>query len=142
MQRWILYAFLSTLFAGATAVVARLGLAGISAELGLAVRTAFVFVFVSAFCATVVPRAQFATLTQANFVGLAASALLTALSWIFYYKAIKLGEVSTVALIDKGSVVVAVLLAFIVLKEPLTLHKCAGAALMIAGLVLIARSPA
>jgi transporter family protein len=140
MQRWILYAFLSTLFAGGTAVVARLGLTGISAELGLGVRTAFVFVMVSAFCATVVPREQFGTLTQANLIGLAASALLTSLSWIFYYKAIKLGEVSTVALIDKGSVVVAVLLAFIVLKEPLTVNKCAGAALMVGGLVLIARS--
>ena len=140
MQRWILYAFLSTVFAGATAVVARLGLNGISAELGLAVRTAFVFVIVSGFCAAVVPRAQFASLTQDNVAWLAASALLTSLSWIFYYKAIKLGEVSTVALIDKGSVVVAVVLAFIVLKEPLTLNKCAGAAMMVGGLVLIARS--
>jgi bacterial/archaeal transporter family protein len=140
MQRWIVYAFLSTLFAGATAVVARLGLNGISAELGLAVRTAFVFVMVSGFCATVVPRTQFSALTQVNIAWLAVSALMTSLSWIFYYKAIQIGEVSIVALIDKGSVIIALLLAFIVLGEPLTVHKCAGAALMIAGLLVIARS--
>ena len=139
MQSWILYALLSTLFAGGTAVVARLGLAGITAELGLAVRTAFVFAMVSAFCAFAVPRLDFSSLTSRNIAWLAASALLTSLSWIFYYKAIKLGDVSTVALIDKGSVVIAVLLAFIVLKEPLTLNKCAGGALMLAGLFLIAR---
>jgi transporter family protein len=139
MQRWIVYALLSTLFAGGTAVVARLGLSGISAELGLAVRTAFVFAMVAGFCAFTVSRGEFSSLTTQSVTWLAVSALLTSLSWIFYYKAIKMGEVSTVALIDKGSVIVAVLLAFLVLREPLTLNKCAGGALMVAGLYLIAR---
>jgi transporter family protein len=63
----------------------------------------------------------------------------TTISWIFYYKAIKLGEVSTVALIDKGSVVVAVLLAFWFLHEAVTVPKLVGAALIASGLIVIAR---
>jgi len=61
------------------------------------------------------------------------------LSWIFYYKAIKLGEVSTVALIDKGSVVVAVTLAVWLLNEPMTVSKSLGALMIVVGLVIIAR---
>ena len=59
--------------------------------------------------------------------------------WIFYYKAIKLGEVSTVALIDKGSVVVAVTLAVWLLNEPMTVSKSLGALMIVVGLVIIAR---
>jgi transporter family protein len=63
----------------------------------------------------------------------------TALSWIFYYKALKVGNVATVALIDKGSVVVAMLLAWLLLREVITLRMLAGAALIVAGLIVIAR---
>jgi transporter family protein len=69
------------------------------------------------------------------------SGVTTALSWIFYYKALKLGDVATVALIDKGSVVVAMLLAYIVLREVITVRMLIGAALIAAGLVVIARRP-
>jgi transporter family protein len=63
----------------------------------------------------------------------------TALSWVFYYKAIKAGEVSTVALIDKGSFVVAVVLAWLVLGETITPRIIAGSALILAGLAIVAR---
>lgn|GEM_PF-1162588 len=63
----------------------------------------------------------------------------TALSWIFYYKALKVGDVATVALIDKGSVVVAMLLAWLVLREVITMRILIGAALIVAGLIVIAR---
>ena len=126
-------------FAGFTSVIAKLGLAGISGELGLAVRTCFVFLFVVAFTAIAVPPGMVRTLSRDNFLWLGASGVTTAASWIFYYKAIKEGEVSTVALIDKGSMVVAVLLAYLVLKEQITGRMVAGAALMVAGLIVIAR---
>lgn len=126
-------------FAGFTSVIAKLGLSGISGELGLAVRTVFVFVLVLGFAAFVVPAAQWTSLTWENVFWLGLSGVTTTLSWIFYYKAIKDGEVSTVALIDKGSIVVAVVLAVWILKEQVTLKTLAGAALMIAGLLLIAR---
>ena len=139
MERWVAYAIVSMLFAGATAVVAKLGLTGISAELGLAIRTSVVFVIVLATAAALVPRAELQSLTAANGAWLGLSGVPAAVSWIFYYKAVKLGDVASVALIDKGSVVVAMLLAFLVLKEPLTGAKLAGGALMVVGLLVVAR---
>jgi len=65
--------------------------------------------------------------------------LATAISWVFYYKAIKEGEVSTVALIDKGSFVVAVLLAWLILGERITPRVVAGCLLIVAGLIVVAR---
>jgi transporter family protein len=139
MDRWLLYAFISMAFAGFTSVIAKLGLSGISGDLGLAVRTCFVFVFVLLFAGAVVPAAELQSLNARNVFWLAVSAVTTAGSWIFYYKAIKLGDVSTVALIDKGSVVIALALSFWVLHETVTLAKLMGAALIVAGLLVIAR---
>ena len=117
MDRWVGYAFLSMLFAGGTAVVAKLGLVGISAELGLAVRTCFVFVLVLLFAAVFVPVADVQTLTWKNILGLGLSGVTTAASWVFYYKAIHEGEVGTVAVIDKGSFLIAIALAWLLLDE-------------------------
>lgn len=139
METWILYAIVSMAFAGFTSVIAKLGLAGISADLGLAVRTCFVFAFVLIFASIVVPVDQLRSLNWRNVLWLGLSGVTTAGSWVFYYKAIKLGEVSTVALIDKGSVVVALVLAWLLLGESLTLAKLIGGAMMIGGLVVIAR---
>lgn len=138
MEKWVLYAFFAMAFAGFTSVIAKLGLAGISGDLGLAVRTCFVFMFVLMFAGAVVPVEQVRSLTPRNIWWLALSGVTTAGSWIFYYKAIKLGEVSTVALIDKGSVVVALVLAWALLGESLTVTKIIGGAMMLGGLAVIA----
>ena len=139
MEKWIAYAFISMVFAGFTSVIAKLGLAGISADLGLAVRTCFVFAFVLLFAGAVVPATELGALTWRNLMWLGLSGVTTACSWVFYYRAIKLGEVSTVALIDKGSVVVALLLAWWLLGEGITTAKLLGGGLIVAGLVVIAR---
>ena len=139
MKPWILYALISMLFAGFTSVIAKLGLSGISGELGLAIRTCFVFAFVLAFAFLTVPGSQLSALSRGNYIWLGLSGVTTAVSWVFYYKAIKDGEVSTVALIDKGSMVVAVLLAALVLKEQITARAITGAAIMVVGLLIIAR---
>ena len=139
MEKWVLYTVVSMVFAGFTSVVAKLGLSGISGELGLFLRTCFVFFFVLIFAVFAVPKQDFNILTQNNIGWLALSGVTTAVSWIFYYKALKEGEVSTVALIDKGSFVVAVLLAWIILKEQLTLRIMLGGVLIMAGLFVVAR---
>jgi len=139
MERWVAYAFISMAFAGFTSVIAKLGLTGISGDLGLAIRTCFVFLFVLLFAGVVVPASQLEALTWKNFFWLGLSGVTTAGSWIFYYKAIKMGDVSTVALIDKGSVIVAVLLAWWILHEAITPAKLAGAGLIALGLVMISR---
>jgi len=139
MKTWVLYAIISMVFAGFTSVIAKMGLAGITGELGLTVRTLFVLLFVLMFAIFTVPPSAFSTLTRENYLWLGLSGITTALSWIFYYKALKDGEVSTIAIIDKGSMVVAILLAFIILKEQITARTMVGALFMIAGLFIIAR---
>jgi bacterial/archaeal transporter family protein len=139
VERWMAYALVSMLFAGATSVVAKRGLTGITGELGLTVRTVFVSVFVFGFAAVAVPREHWRTLERDNLAWLGLSGGTTAMSWIFYYKALKDGEVSTVALIDKGSFLVAVLLAWLVLGERITPRIFAGCGLILAGLVVVSR---
>ncbi len=139
MKPWIVYAFASMLFAGVTAVIAKKGLDGISADLGNAVRTGFVFVAIVLLSVFSVSTRDWTALKPNNWLWLGASAAATAISWVCYYRAIKVGDVSTVALIDKGSVVVAVLLAFFFLHESVTTAKLVGAVLIVAGLVVVAR---
>lgn len=139
MERWVLYAFISMFFAGFTSVIAKQGLAGISAEMGLTVRTAFVFLFVVLFALWAVTPNELNTLRRDNYLWLGMSGVTTAISWVFYYKALKVGSVATVALIDKGSVVVAVLLAWVLLREVITLRMVMGAALILGGLLLVAK---
>ena len=139
MDRWVVYAYLAMAFAGFTSVVAKLGLTGISGELGLTVRTLFVTVFVLAFAALVVDRTEFQNLTWRNWVWLGVSGLTTAASWVFYYKAIKAGEVGTVNLIDRGSIVVVVLLAWLLLGENITWRVAVGGGLILAGLLVVSR---
>ena len=139
MEKWILYAFVSMFFAGFTSVIAKMGLAGISGELGLTIRTLFVCDFVLVFAVASVPLSSLADVGPRNLLWLGLSGVTTALSWVFYYKALKVGDVATVALIDKGSVVVAMLLAWLVLREEITLRMAAGAALIVTGLLVMAR---
>jgi bacterial/archaeal transporter family protein len=139
MERWIAYALLSMVFAGFTSVIAKIGLGGISGELGIVIRTCFVFAFVMVFALIRISPSELGTLTRPNVQWLAISAGTTTLSWIFYYKALELGKVSTIALIDKGSFVVAIVLAWLLLKEPITLRVALGSMLILTGLVIVAR---
>ena len=139
MQPWVVHAFVAMMFAGVTTVIAKQGLAGISAELGIGVRTLFVTLFVMIFVAFSVPLEEVRTIRRESLLWLVASAFTTAVSWIYYYKALKDGDIATVALIDKGSTVVAVLLAWWWLKEVLTLRIVIGAGLVLLGLLIISR---
>ena len=117
MEKWVIYAFISMAFAGFTSVIAKMGLAGISGELGLTIRTLFVSLFVLGFAAFSVSMQELPAVGRMNLLWLGLSGVTTTISWIFYYKALKVGDVATVALIDKGSVVVAIVLASLLLKE-------------------------
>ncbi|MDA1343866.1 MAG: EamA family transporter [Proteobacteria bacterium] len=139
MEKWVVFALISMIFAGFTSVIAKMGLVGISGELGLTIRTLFVSLFVLGFAAVVVPTSDYSLLNRTNLLWLGLSALTTTLSWIFYYKALKLGDVATVALIDKGSVVVAILLAWLLFKEVITLRILIGGTLIVGGLLVIVK---
>ena len=82
MEKWVIYAFASMVFAGFTSVLAKLGLAGSSGDLGLAIRTCFVFVFVLMFAGAVVPAGHLQAVTLSNVLCLGLSGVTTALSWV------------------------------------------------------------
>lgn len=137
MQQAVLFALFAMFFAGLTSVIAKMGLKNVSGDAGLAVRTVFVFVLVWANAALFRHLKEFKALTMSDVGFLALSGLTTTLSWIFYYKAIKIGNVSQVALIDKASILITLLLSFVILKEPFTWKVLAGGGLMLAGLAVL-----
>ena len=125
MEKWIQYAIISMLFAGVTSVIAKFGMKDLSSDTALAIRTAVVFAIVVA--NAFLFRSAYAELQQApakNLLYLSISGITTSLSWIFYYRAMKMGEVSYVASIDKASIVVTLLLSFLLLKEDWSAMCC------------------
>lgn len=125
-------------FAGLTTVVAKAGLKNVSADTGLAVRTCFVFALVWLNIFAFNQTKDFSNLTLKDIAILGFSALTTTISWIFYYKAIKIGNVSEVALIDKASILITLLLSFVFLQEQFTWKIGIGATLILSGLFVIA----
>ena len=134
MQTWLLYALISMFFAGLTAVIAKSGMSELSSDVALSVRTSvvFVIVFINALLFQNIRTVSDASWKSLMF--LCISGVTTSFSWIFYYKAIKIGNVSEVALIDKGSIVITLLLSFWILKEPFTVKTLLGAGLIVSGI--------
>ncbi len=138
MERWIIYAIISMLFAGLTSVIAKFGMKDLSSDTALAIRTCVVFTIVIA--NAFILRNAYTELKQAplqNILFLAISGITTSLSWIFYYRAMKEGQVSYVASIDKASIVVTLLLSFIILKEPITAKVLIGAGFILTGMFIL-----
>ncbi len=142
METWKLYAFAAALFAGLTSVIAKAGLKELSADVGVAVRTVFVFGFVMTnlwlWTGAGVAAQAVRTAGGKAVALLALSGLTTTLSWVCYYRAMKDGTVSYVSLVDKGSVLVTLALSVLVLGEPFTWRLAGGAALVLAGLLVLA----
>lgn len=142
MDTWKLYAFAAALFAGLTSVIAKAGLKNLGADLGLAVRTVFVFGFVLLnlwlWTGASASAAALRTAGAKSLALLALSGLTTTCSWVCYYRAMKDGTVSYVSLVDKGSVLVTLTLSVLVLGEVFTWRMAGGAALIMAGLVVLA----
>jgi transporter family protein len=137
MPVWIFYAILSMIFAGLTAVIAKFGLKNVSGDTGLAVRTTFVFLLVWLNAISFKHIRDFNQLTSKDILFLAISGLTTTLSWIYYYRAIKMGNVSVVAVIDKASIVITLVLSFWLLKEPFTWRIAVAVLLIISGLLVL-----
>lgn len=138
MEKWVIYAIISMVFAGITSVVAKFGMKDLSSDTALAIRTAVVFTIVvlNAF----VFRNAVTELQQSpakNLIFLTISGITTSVSWIFYYRAMKIGPVSYIASIDKASIVVTLLLSFILLKEPITAKILAGAVFILIGMIIL-----
>jgi len=137
MQQWIFYALASALFAALTAIFAKLGLKDINSDLATAIRTAIILVITWAIVLFKGnPGVMISSLNRNNWLFLVLSAVATGLSWLFYYRALQLGKAGEVAVIDKGSLVFTILLAFVFLKEPLTPRLLLGGGLVAAGMLI------
>lgn len=135
---WVFYALLSAFFASLTAIFAKIGIKGVDTDLATAIRTAVILVLAWSIAFSRGSIGSIGSLSRQNWIFLVLSGAATGLSWIFYFKALQLGNVSQVAPIDKLSVALTIILAFVFLKEPLTAKTIVGAGLIIAGsLVLI-----
>lgn len=133
---WTGYALLSALFAGATAVLAKIGVQGVPPNLVVAVRTTVVLVFALLLVAATGEGGGLARLTRQNWVFLVLSGFATGASWWCYFRALQLGPVSRVAPIDKLSFVIAVVLGLVFLHEKVTWQLGVGAALIATGVLV------
>jgi bacterial/archaeal transporter family protein len=140
METWKIQALLAALFAGLTSVLAKSGMKNLGPDVSLALRTCVVFTLVAGNALIWTAGKPLAALEAArprDLTLLALSGLTTSLSWIFYYRAMKTGTVTFVSLVDKGSILVTLVLSFWLLKEPFTPKVVCGAALIIAGIITL-----
>lgn len=136
---WLPWALGSALFAGLTAILAKVGVRDVDSDFATAVRTTVILVFAWGI-ATVRGVVTPATVPSRTWLFLVLSGLATGASWLCYFHALKLGEASRVAPVDKLSVVVAVGLAALFLGEKLTSAHLLGMALIVAGSIVLARA--
>jgi len=135
---WLVYALLSALFAALTAIFAKLGGANVNSNLATGIRTVVILIMIWCIIMARGEAKGISTLSKQNVMFLIISGIATGLSWIFYFKALQLGNVSQVATIDKLSVAITIIIAVLFLGETLTLKTLAGASLIIIGTVLLA----
>ena len=134
---WKVYAILSALFAALTAIFAKVGVKDVNSDLATAVRTSVILVLTWGIVLFGQHVSEIREVSKNTWLFLILSGVATGLSWLFYFKAIQLGDVARVAPIDKLSVVITILLAFIFLHEQVNLRVVIGALLITAGSVLM-----
>jgi transporter family protein len=133
-----MWSLLSAFFAALTAILAKIGVAGVDSNLATAVRTSVVLVF-TWLIALVGQRAEGAQpFTPRTWLFLVLSGLATGLSWICYFHALQVGAASRVAPVDKLSVALVIVFAALFLGEPLTWTKALGGGLIVAGAITLA----
>ena len=135
---WFTWALLSALFAAATAILAKVGVAGIDSNFATAVRTSVAVVFTWILAFAFRQPSSFSGLTSRTFLFLTLSGFATGLSWVCYFHALKVGPASRVAPIDKLSVALVIVFGALFLGEKLTWGKGIGGLLIVAGAIVIA----
>ena len=130
---WLLFAVLSSVFAALTSILAKVGIEGVNSNLATAVRTLVVVVMAWAMVFITHTQTGITGITPKSWIFLILSGLATGASWLCYYKAIQIGDVSRVVPIDKFSVVITMILAFIILHETVTVKSVVGGLLITAG---------
>ena len=137
-MNWIFWSLLSALFAGMTAVLAKVGVSDVNSNLATAIRTTVILVFTWGIAFATSRPSAVLELSRRTWVFLILSGLATGLSWLCYFRALQVGDVSRVAPVDKLSVVFVIVFATLFLHEPLTLQHWIGGALIVAGAIVLA----
>lgn len=134
---WLLFAILSAIFAALTSILAKIGIEGVNSNLATAIRT--VVVVVMAWVMVFITHAQsgMTEISKKSWIFLILSGLATGASWICYYRALQIGDASKVVPIDKLSVVITLILAFVFLHEEFTIKSIIGCVLIGAGTLIM-----
>ena len=130
---WAVYALLSAVFAALTSILAKIGITGVNSTLATAIRTAVVRIMAWGMVFITGTQNGIKDIGQKSWLFLVLSGLATGASWLCYYKALEMGEVSKVAPIDKLSIVFTLILAFVFLHETVSVKSIIGGILIAAG---------
>ncbi len=134
---WLMFAILSAVFAAATAILAKIGIDGVDSNLATAIRTIVVLVMAWAMVFLTNSAGGISSISTRSWIFLILSGLATGASWLCYFYAIKIGDVSKVAPIDKCSLVLTIIFAVIFLGEALTWKTVVGSILLLAGALVM-----
>jgi transporter family protein len=130
---WVAYALFAAFFAALVAIFAKIGIEGVNSNLAVAIRTVVVLLMAWLIVLITGKQSELVHITQKNWVFLVLSGLATGISWLFYYKALQIGEASKVVPIDKLSIVITIILAFLILGETVNLKTIIGGLLITIG---------
>lgn len=134
---WLVFAILSSVFAALTSILAKVGIEDVNSNLATAIRTAVVLVMSWGMVFFTNAQKGIGQISRKSWIFLILSGIATGASWLFYYKALQMGEASKVVPIDKLSVVITLVLAFIFLHEQFTAKSIVGSVLIGAGTLLM-----
>lgn len=138
MNTWYVFALGSAFFAALTAIFGKIGVEGVNSNFATFIRTLVILVVTAIILSLQNQWQRFESVSQRTYVFLILSGIATGFSWLCYYRALQLGEASKVAPVDKLSVALVIIFAVLFLGETLTFKAAAGAALIVAGsLVLV-----
>ena len=134
---WWIYALFSAAFAALTAILAKLGVKGVDSNVATAVRTVVVLVLAWGVVALQGNLGAVAVIPRVSLVFLVLSGCATGASWLFYFRALQAGPVSLVSAVDKLSLALTLLLAFLILHEPLNVRTALGCGLILLGTAVV-----
>ncbi|EET59716.1 putative membrane protein [Marvinbryantia formatexigens DSM 14469] len=134
---WLLFALLSAVFAALTSILAKVGIDGVNSNLATAIRTVVVVIMAWGMVFLTHAQGGLATISRKSWIFLILSGLATGASWLCYYYALQIGDASKVVPIDKLSVVITLILAFLFLHEEFTAKSLIGCVLIGAGTLLM-----
>ena len=135
---WVIYAILSAIFAAFTGILAKIGIKEVNSNLATAIRTVVVLVMAWGIVFITGKQRDIAQIGQKSWLFLILSGCATGISWLFFYKALQLGEASKVIPIDKFSVVISMIMAFAILGEAVNVKSIVGGLLIAAGTIILA----